>query len=73
MKLMRIIPLIPWWLLAKALNFERFERDYDWSLSGITRSPSRCSAIVIGWAFWAIVGGGVLLLLAYGLQSAKAR
>ena len=68
MKLVRVMPLIPWWLLAKALRFDRFDRNYDWSLSGITRTPFRRSAILLGWAFWAIVAGG---LLAAGVQTEK--
>jgi hypothetical protein len=72
MKLVRVIPLIPWWLLAKALRFDRFDRNYDWSFSGITRTPFRRNAILLGWAFWAIVAGGLLLLLAYKLKSAEA-
>ena len=69
MKLMRIIPLLPWWLLAKALHFERFERDYDWSLSGITRSPFRCRRYRPRVGLLGDCGWGVLLLLAY--QTAK--
>ena len=72
MKLVRVMPLIPWWLLAKAFRFERSEREYDWSLSGITRTPYRRSAILLGWSFWAIAAAGLLLLLAYKLESAEA-
>jgi hypothetical protein len=72
MKLVRVIPLIPWWLLAKAFRFERCERDYDWSLSGMTRSPLRRSAIFLGWALWAFVAAGLLLVLAYKLESEEA-
>ena len=72
MKLVRVIPLIPWWPLAKALRFERCERDYDWSLCGIRRTTFRRSAIILGWAFLAIVAAGSLLVLAYKLESEEA-
>ena len=72
MKRVRVIPLIPRWLLEKAIRFERSEREYDWSLSGITRTPFKRSAILLGWSFWAIAAVGLLLLLAYKLESAEA-
>ena len=60
------MPLIPWWLLAKALRVGRSNRDYDWSLVGMTPSPIGRSAIVIGWGFWVLVPGWLFWLLAYG-------
>ena len=61
-----LMPLIPWWLLAKALRVGRSNRDYDWSLVGMTPSPIGRSAIVIGWGFWVLVPGWLFWLLAYG-------
>lgn len=72
MKLVRVMPLIPWWLLAKALRFDRFDRNYDWSLCGITRAPFRRSAILLGWSVWAIVAVGLFLVLAHKLESPEA-
>jgi hypothetical protein len=59
----RFIPLIPWWLLAKLLRIGQFERDYDWSLHGMMRTPVRRSAILLGWTFWVIVILAILILL----------
>jgi hypothetical protein len=62
MNIIRLIPLIPWWLAGKILKIERVDRDYDWSLSGMLRStPGR--AVVMGWLFWVIVVAGLVLIL----------
>jgi len=58
-----MIPVIPWWWLATLLRLGRSERDYDWSLRGMTRTGMRKRAIVLGWAFWIMVIFGFLLLL----------
>ena len=58
-----MIPIIPWWLLAKILRLNRHERDYDWSWAGMMRTPPRRSAIVLGWVFWGVVIFGLLIVL----------
>jgi len=60
------MPLIPWWLLAKARRVGRFDRDYDWSLAGLTRTHIRRSGIVIGWAVWVLMSVELFSLLAFG-------
>ena len=59
---MRIIPIIPWWLLAKLLRIGQFEHDYDWSLQAMMRTPVLRSAILIGWTIWVVVILGILIL-----------
>jgi hypothetical protein len=61
-KKVKLIPLIPWWLLGKIFRIGKSDRDYDWSLKGWTRMPLRRSTIPLGWAFWVIVILGVLML-----------
>jgi hypothetical protein len=60
--MVKLIPLIPWWLLGKLVRIERSDRDYDWSLKGWTCTATR-TAIVLGWTFWLIVILGFLILI----------
>ena len=62
-KLLKAIGRVPWWLLFRILRMERHDKAYDWSWKGLRHGPMSRDALVLGWLFWALVVGVLLLLL----------
>ncbi len=57
MKLFRIIPAVPWWLLFRLLRLERHEPDYSWNWEDAVDGPTTRFALIIGWLFWVVLAG----------------
>ena len=67
---LKLIAVIPWWVVARLGRMDKYDRDYDWrTIQGWLIAPLSRIGYVIGWSCWLVLLAAIGLLLRWLLRS----